>query len=100
MIKEGPLRYAVTFYIEADSREALEVAVEYVAKHVEDDLVGYVCGAYACACKAKVEWDGTRLTIRSCVKRTARVVAKLLAKAYAWYGGKTIRLIKCEEYKP
>jgi hypothetical protein len=27
-------------------------------------------------------------------------VVKWLLKAYTWYGGKSIRLVKCEEYKP
>ncbi len=100
MIREAPLKYTVVFYVEADNRKALEAAVAYVAKYMADGLVGYVCGSRACVCKAKVDWDGTRLTVKSCKKRTAHVVAKLLAKAYSWYGGKTIRLIKCEEYKP
>jgi hypothetical protein len=100
MIREASLRYVATFRVEADSREALEAAVRYVAKHVGDGAAMYACGSYLCICNVKVEWDGTQLTVRSCKKSTARVVAKWLLKAYAWYGGKSIRLIKCEEYKP
>jgi len=100
MFREAPLKYVVTFHVEVDTKEALEAAVEYVAKHIAGGWVGYVCGPYACVCKAKLEWDGSRLTVRSCVKRTAHVVAKLLIKAYVQRGGKSIRLIKCEEYRP
>jgi hypothetical protein len=100
MFKEAPLRYTATFYVEADSREALEAAIEYVSKYMADGVVGYVCGPYACVCKAKIEWDGVRLTVRSCLKRTAHVVAKLLVEAYGWFGGKAIQIVKCEEYRP
>jgi len=100
MIREAPLKYVVVFRVEADSREALEKAVEYVAKHVEDGLAVYACGPYVCVCKVKLEWDGERLTVKTCLKRSADAVAKWLLKAYSWFGGKSIRLIKCEEYKP
>jgi len=100
MIKEAPLKYTAVFYVEADSREVLEAAVDYVVKYVADGVVGYVCGPYACVCKIALEWDGTHLTVKSYKKRTAHIVAKLLVKAYSWYGGKSIRLVKCEEYKP
>jgi len=100
MIKKAPLRYTATFYVEADSREALEAAIEYVAKHVADGWVMYACGPYVCACRAEIEWDGGRLTVRSCLKRTARVVAKLLVEVYNWFGGKAIQVVKCENYKP
>jgi hypothetical protein len=99
MIKEAPLRYIVTFYVEADSREALEAAIAHVSKYMTDGVVGYVCGPYACVCRAKIEWDGARLTVSSCLKRTAHVVAKLLVKAYGWFGGKAIQIVKCEEYR-
>jgi len=100
MIREASLRYAATFYVEADSREALEAAVKYVMEHVKDGVAMYACGRYVCVCKVKLEWDGNQLTVRSCKKRAAHVVAKWLLKAYSWYGGKSIRLVKCEEYKP
>ena len=100
MIREASLRYAATFYIEADSQEALEAAVKYVMEHVKDGVAMYACGRYVCVCKVKLEWDGERLTVRSCMKRTAHIVAKWLLKAYVWHGGGSIRLIKCEEYKP
>jgi len=99
MFREASLKYVVTFRVEADTKEALEAAVEYVAKHMADGWVAYVCSPYVCTCKAKVEWDGTRLTVKTCTKRSVRVVAKWLLKAYAWYGGKTIQLAKCEEYR-
>ena len=100
MIRETPLKYVVVFRVEADSREALEATVDYVVKYVADGVVGYVCGPHVCVCEIELEWDGTHLTVKSCVKRAAHVVAKLLVKAYSWYGGKSIRLVKCEEYKP
>ena len=99
MFREAPLRYVVTFCAEADSREALEAAVEYVSKYLADGWVGYVCGPYVCVCKAEAEWDGERLTVKTCTKRSVRVVAKLLVKAYAWYGGKTMQLVNCGEYR-
>ncbi len=100
MIKETPLRFITTFHIDADSREALEAAVKYVAAYVADGITGYACGSYLCICKPKVEWksDG-QLIVMSCVKHTARVIVKLLVKAYFQCGGKTIRIVKCEEYR-
>jgi len=100
MIREASLKYTVAFHIEADSREALEAAVKYVMEHVEGGIAMYACNRYVCVCKVKLEWDGSRLTVRSCVKRTAHVVAKLLIKAYVRHGGGSMRLIKCEEYRP
>jgi hypothetical protein len=100
MIREASLRYAATFRVEADSQKALEAAVRYVMEHVKDGVVGYVCGPYVCVCRVEVEWDGERLMVKSCKKRTAHIVAKWLLKAYSWYGGKSIRLVKCEEYRP
>jgi hypothetical protein len=100
MIREAPLRYTATFYVEADNFKALEAAVAYVAKHMSSGWVVYACGPYICTCKAKIEWDGSRLTVRSCLKRTLSIVAKLLVKAYAWYGGKAIQIVRCETYKP
>ena len=100
MIREMPLKYVVAFRVEADSREALEAAIEYVAKHMADGWVVYACGPHACVCKVKIEWDGERLTVRSCLKRTLNTVAKLLAKAYSWHGGRAIQIVKCETYEP
>ena len=99
MIKEAPLKYTVTFYVEANRREALEAAVKYVMEHVKDGVAMYACGRYVCVCKVKLEWDGERLTVRSCKKRTAHIVARWLLKAYVWHGGESMRLIKCEEYQ-
>ncbi len=101
MVKEAPLRYTAVFHVEADDREALEAAVAYVSKYMADGVVGYACGSHVCVCRAKIEWDGAaRLTVSSCLKRTAHIVAKLLVKAYGWFGGKAIQIVKCEEYKP
>jgi hypothetical protein len=101
MIKEAPLKYTVTFYVEANRREALEAAVKYVMEHVKDGVAMYACGRSVCVCNAKVEWDGNnKLTVKSCLKRTANIVARWLLKAYVWHGGGSIRLVKCEEYKP
>ena len=101
MIKQAPLRYTITFHVEADNREALEAAVEHVMKYLADSIIGYVCGLYICACKAEIVWDGNgRLTVRSCLRRTARAVAKMLIEAYVRHGGKSIRLVRCEEFSP
>jgi len=101
MIKEAPLRYTVTFYVEADNREALRAAMEYVAAYIADGVTGYVCGSYLCICRPKVEWNSdSQLIVMSCVKRTARVVAKSLVKAYTRYGGKAMQIVRCEMYKP
>jgi len=100
MIREAPLRHAATFYIEADSQEALEAAVKYVMEYVKDGGAMYACGRHVCVCEVRLEWDGSRLTVRSCMKRTARTVARWLLKAYVWHGGRSIRLVKCEEYRP
>jgi len=99
MFREIPLKYVVAFRVEADSREALEAAVEHVAKDLADGWVARICGPHVCACRAKVEWDGERLTVKTCTKHSVRAVAKRLLKAYAWYGGKTIQLVKCGEHR-
>jgi hypothetical protein len=93
-------RYVVTFYVEADNQKALEAAVKYVVERVEGGVEIYMCGRNICVCRAKVEWDGKRLTVKSCMKRTANIVAKRLVSAYVWHGGGSIRLTRCEEYKP
>jgi phosphosulfolactate synthase (CoM biosynthesis protein A) len=100
MIKEAPLKYTVVFYVEADRREALEAAVKYVMEYVKDGVAMYACGPYVCVCKVKLEWDGERLTVKTCLKRSVDTAVKWLLKAYVWHGGGSIRLIKCEEYKP
>jgi hypothetical protein len=100
MIRKAPLKYAATFRVETDSREALEAAVEYVARRLEIGKVVYACGPYACVCKTELEWDGARLTVRSCMKRAVDAAAKLLVEAYGWFGGKSIQLIKYEEQTP
>jgi len=100
MIREAPLRYTATFYVEADSREALEAAVEYVARRMEVGSVVYACGRRACVCRTELEWGGSWLTVRSCMKRAVHAAAKLLIEAYGWFGGKSIQLIKYEEHTP
>jgi len=101
MIREAPLRYVAVFRVEADSRETLEKAVTYAAKRFEIGKVVYACGPYhACFCHIKLEWDGTRLTVRSCMKRAVDAAVKLLVKAYSRFGGKAIQLIKYKEYTP
>jgi hypothetical protein len=100
MIREAPLRHTITFRIEADNYEALKAAVEYVMAFVADSTTGYVCGSHLCICKPKAEWDGnSQLIVKSCVKRAAYAVAKLLAKMYSQHGGRMIRIVKCEEYR-
>jgi len=94
----APLKYIAVFYVEADSREALEAAVAYAMKRLEGGLVGYVCGLQACLCKAELEWSGGWLTVRTCAERAAYTVAKLLVRMYTWFGGKAIQVVKCEEY--
>ena len=101
MSREKPYRYVVTFYVEADSQKALEAAIKYVVERVEGGVEIYMCGRSVCVCKVKLEWDGNnKLTVKSCLKRTANIVAKRLVSAYVWHGGGSIRLVKCEEYKP
>jgi hypothetical protein len=85
--------YVVSFCIEADCREALEKAVDYVKERMEAIWSDVACHPSVCTCK--VEWDGERLTLETCAKSDVRLVAELLAKAYARYGGRTIQLIKC-----
>jgi hypothetical protein len=100
MIREAPLKYVAVFRVEADSREALEKAVEYVARRMEIGKVVYACGPYACFCRTRVEWDGELLTVRSCMKRAIDSAVRLLVEAYGWFGGKSIRLVKYENYWP
>jgi hypothetical protein len=101
MSREKPYRYVVTFYVEADSQKALEAAVNYVVEHVKDRVEIYACSRNVCVCKVKLEWDGnSKLTVKSCMKRTANIIARWLVNAYVWHGGGSIRLVKCEEYKP
>ena len=95
MIKKAPLKYAVTFCVEADSYEALEAAVEYVARRLEVGKVVYACGRHACVCRTELEWGGSWLAVRSCMKRAVHAAAKLLVEAYSWFGGKSIQLIQC-----
>jgi len=85
--------YVVSFCIEADCREALEKAVDYVKERMEAVWSDVACRPSVCTCK--VEWDGERLTVETCAKSDVRLVAELLAKAYARYGGRTMQLIKC-----
>jgi len=100
MIKEAPLKYTAVFYVEADSRETLEAAVEYVARRMEISKAVYACGPYVCVCKTELEWGDTWLTVKSCMKRAVHAAAKLLVEAYGWFGGKAIQLIKYKEYTP
>ena len=100
MIKNTPPKYAVTFYVEADSQEVLKAAVEYVMKRMSIGLVGYSCGPQACACRAEVEWGGGWLTVRTCAEQAAYSVAKLLVTAYTRLGGKAIQVVRCEECRP
>jgi hypothetical protein len=94
MIREAPLRYTATFYVEADSREALEAAVEYVMMRLGGGLVGYSCGPHACLCGVEVEWGGGLLAVKTCSERAASAVAKLLVRAYTWLGGKAVQVVK------
>jgi hypothetical protein len=94
MIREAPLRYVAVFYVEADNYEALEAAVEYVARRLEISKVVYACGPYACFCRTELEWDGARLTVRSCMKRAVDAAVKLLVEAYSRFGGKAIQVVR------
>jgi hypothetical protein len=98
-VREAPLRYAAVFCVEADSLEALEKAVAYAAKRLEIGKVVYACGPYVCFCHIKLEWDGERLTVMTCLKRAIYSAVELVRQAYSWFGGKTIRIVKCEEHK-
>jgi len=91
MIREAPLKHTAVFYVEADNYEALEAAVEYVARRMEIGKVVYACGPYACFCRTELEWAGERLTVRSCMKRAA---VKLLVEAYSRFGGKAIQIVR------
>ncbi len=97
MIRKAPLKYVAVYYVEFDNAEAFAKALEYVVNRLEIGKVVYACGVHACVCNTKVEWDGERLTVKSCMKRAVDAAAKLLIEAYGWFGGRTIRLIKCEE---
>jgi len=97
MIKNAPPKYAGIFFVEADNYEALEAAVGYVMKRLEVGWVGYTCGLQACICAVEVEWGGGWFTVRTCAERAAYAVAKLLLRAYTWFGGKTIQVVKYEE---
>jgi hypothetical protein len=100
MIREAPLRYVAVFRVETDSRETLEKAVTYAAKRFEIGKVVYACGPYhACFCHIKLEWDGERLTVRTCMKRSIYSAVELIRQAYSWFGGRSIQITKCEEYK-
>jgi hypothetical protein len=96
--REAPLKYAATFCVEADSQEALEAAVEYVMRRFKGGLVGYACGPQACICGVEVEWGGGWFTVRTCAEHAAYAVAKLLVRAYKWFGGKAMQVVKHEEY--
>jgi hypothetical protein len=101
MIREAPLRYVAVFRVEADNIEALEKALEYVAKRLETAKVVYACGPgpHVCFCKAIVEWDGELLTVRSCLKSAIEAVVNQLLDMYYTYRGKSIWLVKYKEYK-
>ena len=101
MIREAPLRFVVIYCVEFDNAEAFAKALEYVVRRLEIGKVVYACGPgpHVCFCKTRVEWDGERLTIRSCMKRAVDSAVRLLVEAYSWFGGKTIRITKYEEYK-
>jgi hypothetical protein len=94
MIREMPLKYAAAFYVEADNYEALEAAVEYVARRMEIGKVVYACGPYACFCRTELEWNDTWLTVKSCMKRAVDAAAKLLVEAYSRFGGKAIQIVR------
>jgi len=101
MIRLAPLRYTVVFRVEADSAAVLEDAVKYVAAYLKSGVSGYSCGSKLCACQPEVEWlEGRWLVVRTCIKSTARTAAKLLVKAYRAYGGREIKLVRCEEHRP
>jgi hypothetical protein len=93
-VRRGVKTYAVSFCIEADCHEVLEKAVNYVKERMETIWSDVACNSNVCTCR--VEWDGELLTIETCSKRDIRLVVELLTKAYAQYGGKTIRLVKCK----
>ncbi len=100
MIKSMPPKYAAVFCVEADSLEALRAAVEYVMRRLEGGLVGYSCGVQACVCGAELEWGGGWLAVKTCTERAAYAVAKLLVRAYMWFGGESIQVVKCGEQTP
>ena len=95
--REAPLEYAAAFCVEADSQEALEAAVEYVMKCLGSGLVGYACGPQACICEVEVEWGGGWLAVKTCTEHAAYAVAKLFVRAYMWFGGRAIQVVKCGE---
>ena len=94
MVRETPLKYVATFYVEADNYEALEAAVEYVMMRLGSGLVAYPCGGQACLCRVEVKWDGSRLAVEACAERAAHAVAELLIRAYTWLGGKAVQVVR------
>jgi len=86
--------YAAAFYVEADSQEALGAAVDYVMRRLGGGFVAYVCGPRACLCRVEVKWDGSRLEVEACSERAAFAVAKLLIRAYTWFGGKAVQVVR------
>jgi hypothetical protein len=87
-------KYAAAFYVEADDQEALAAAVDYVMRRLGGGFVAYACGAQACLCQVEVKWDGSRLAVEACAERAARAVAELLIRAYTWFGGKAVQVVR------
>jgi hypothetical protein len=100
MIREAPLKFIIVYCVEFDNAEAFAKALEYVVRRLEIGKVVYACGVHACVCKTRIEWDGTWLTVRSCMKRAVDAAAKLLVRAYMWFGGESIQVVKCGEQTP
>ncbi len=100
MIRKAPLKYVAVYCVKFDNAEAFAKALEYVVNRLEIGKVVYACGVHVCVCNTKVEWDGERLTVRSCMKRAVDAAAKLLIRAYTWLGGKVIQVVKCGEQAP
>ena len=94
VIKGAPLKYTVVYYVEADSYETLEAAVEYVMRRLGSGLVGYSCGPHACLCGIELEWSGGLLVVRTCAEGAAHAAARLLIRAYIWLGGKEIQVVR------
>jgi hypothetical protein len=101
---DASLKYTAVFYVEADSQEALEAAVEYFMKRLGGGLVGYSCGLQACFCRVEVKWGvyvedgGSWLAVKTRTERAAYAAVKLLIEAYNWFGGKAIQVVKYEEH--
>jgi len=100
-VREASLRYVAVYCVEFDNAEAFTKALEYVVKRLETAKVVYACGPgpHVCVCKTRVEWDGERLTVKTCLKRAIEAAVNQLLDMYYVYGGKSIRPVKCEEYK-